>query len=226
MALKPLQAMYPLGQFDGLDGDLTALLGGEVVGFTSYNTIGTDLSAQDVKDGYSGTTNKVRPAVTKTLVANMRPLFLADEGTTGYGTLFGTVVGGTTGQVVTGGAVLGPHTTAGSGKVTLWDKPGLFAVTLDAVDTTATTGLVPGNTTLVPGVGLYATTSGKLTPNVASAFEVVVVARFIEFTTNGSLVTTPNNLVSALNSPNGNVASGKPNSFTQVVIHFAGALDQ
>lgn len=226
MSMKPLQAQYPLGQFDGLDTEFTTLLGGEVVGFASYNTVGSDLSAADVKDGYSGTTNKVRPAVTKTLVVNMRPLFLADEGTTGYGTLFGVVVGGTVGQVVTGGAVLGPHTATGSGKVTLWDKPGLYGVSLDAVDTTASTGLVPGNTTLVPGVGLYATTSGKLTPNVSAAFEAVVVARFIEFMDNGSLVTTPNYLVSALNSPNGNVSSGKPNSFTQAVIHFAGALDQ
>lgn len=226
MALKPLQAMYPLGQFDGLDTEATTLLGGEVVGFLAYNTLGTDLEAADVKDGYSGIgVAKTRPAVTKTLVSGMRPLFLADEGTLGYGTLFGVVVGGTVGQVVTGGAVLGPHTATGSGKVTLWDKPGLYAVTLDAVDTTATTGLVPLNGSLVPGTALYATTQGKLTPNVSAAFEVAVVARFIEFTTNGSLVNTPNSLVAALNSPNGNVTSLRPNSFTQAVIHFAGGLE-
>ena len=60
----------------------------------------------------------------------------------GYGTLFGAVVGGTVGQQVNGpttftGAILGPHTSTGSGKTTCWDKPGLYAVSLDAVDTTS-----------------------------------------------------------------------------------------
>lgn len=221
MALKPLQAQFNYGQFDGVDSELTALLGGEVVSFNTTAITSGDLEAADVKDGYSGTTNKNRPVVSKVLVSGMRPLFLADEGISGYGTLFGTVVGGTVGQVVTGGAVLGPHTTAGSGKVTLWDMPGLYAVTLDAVDTTGSTGLVTGNNSLQAGTALYATTAGKLTPAIGSSFESVVVARFIEFTTNGSLVNTPNSLVAALNSPVGNVSSLRPSSFTQCVIHFA-----
>lgn len=221
MALKPLQAQYPLGQFDGVDGNMTGLLGGEVVGLTAVSLTSTDLEAYDIHDGYSGTTNKTRPGVTSALVSGMRPLFLSDEGTTNYGTLFGSLVGGTAGQVVTGGTVFGPHTTAGSGKVTCWDKPGLYAVTLDAVDATANTGLVPQNSSLSAGTALYATTAGKLTPAIGSAFEAVVIARFVEFTTNGSLVNTPVSLVGALNSPVGNVSSLKPvPAFTQAVIHF------
>lgn len=221
MALKPLQASYPLGQFDGVDASASALKGGEVVGFTRLSyTATTDKSAADLADGYVGVSPKYRPAVTSSLTSGMRPLFLADEGTTGYGTLFGEVVGGATGQVVSGGAQLGPHTSTGSGKVTIWGNPGLYAVTLDAVDTTAATGLTAENTTLTVGAALYATSAGLLTPNAAAAFESVVVARFIEFSTNGSLVTSTRAQVSALNSPTGGAAERL--GFTQAVIHFAG----
>ena len=123
---------------------------------------------------------------------------LADDGTSGYGTLFGVVVGGTVGQVVTGGAVLGPHTATGSGKVTCWDKPGVYGVSLDACDTTASTGLAPTNGTLDTGAALYATSAGLLTPNSGARFENVVVGRFIDFETNGSLVNTPSRLASSL----------------------------
>lgn len=221
MALKPLQASYPLGQFDGVDASASALKGGEVVGFTQLSyTATTDKSAADLSDGYVGTTVKYRPALTSTLTSGMRPLMLADEGTRHYGTLFGEVVGGATGQVVSGGAQLGPHTTTGSGKVTVWDKPGLYAVTLDAVDTTASTGLAPTNSSLSVGAALYATSAGLLTPNVSAAFESVVVARFIEFSTDGSLVTSKVSQVSALNSPTGGAAQQL--GFTQAVIHFQG----
>jgi hypothetical protein len=220
MALKPLQAIYPFGQFDGLDAEASTLLGGEVVGFGYVSTTGTDMHAADINDGYSGTTSPKRPVVTKTLVSGMRPLFLADEGVRGYGTLFGEVVGGTLGQVVTGGAQLGPHTTTGSGKVTLWNYQGNYAVTLDAVDTTASTGLVPGNSSLVPGSALYATSQGKLTPAVGSAFESVVVARFVEFMTSGSRVTTSLSQISALNSPSSAVSNPLGGVFTQAVINF------
>lgn len=189
----------PLGQFDGLDAEVTTLLGGEVVTFGTA-LLTADKGAADVADGYlnPGTS---RVVVTKTLSSGKRPLMLADEGTTYYGTLFGTVVGGTVGQVATGGAVLGPHTATASGKVTCWDKPGLYGVSLDACDTSATTGLQPTNATLVAGAKLYATTAGLLTPNSASKFEDVAVGRFVEFRTNGALVQTPNRLVQALNSP-------------------------
>lgn len=257
MSLKLLQpGIQPLGQFDGLDSDVLTLKGGEVVSFTSVTTnsqpgvttAGLDQAAYDAFDGYvnvSGTFK--RPAVTRLWdgthlpsdgytavsgVATGRPLFLSDEGITGYGTLFGTVVGGTVGQTVYGpnstvaaANLLGPHTATGSGKVTCWDKPGLYAVSLDAVDTTSSTGLVPTNTsTLYSGVALGFTSMGLLTPS-GSAQDIthglVKVGHFVEFNTNGSLVTTPNYLVAALNSPSGSVSSVQTRAFTFATVYFA-----
>lgn len=223
MALHPLQAQYPLGQFDGVDSEVTSFKGGEVCSLTGVSSSGSDKHAKDIEDGYAAENLKLRPAVTLTLSTGMRPLWLADEGTSNYGTLFGSVVGGTVGQVVTGGAVLGPHTAIGSGKITCWDKPGLYAVTLDATDQTSN-GLIPSNTACTVGCKLYATIAGKLTPYATSAFETdLVVARFIEFTTDGSLVTTTVDMVQALNSPVGAVPAKL--GFTQAVIHFSGGLE-
>lgn len=213
MALKLLQpGTQPIGQFDGLDTEVLTLKGGEVVTLVSTAVPG-DLAASDSFDGYVvPAAVQKRPVVTKTLDGYSRPLMLADDGITGYGTLFGSVVGGTVGQVVTGGAVLGPHTATGSGKVTCWDKPGLYAVSLDACDTTAATGLQPTNATLDTGAALYYTSAGLLTPNAAAApagtgGAKTVVGRFVDFETNSSLVNTPNYLVAALNSPSGTTSS-------------------
>lgn len=223
MALRPLQAHYPLGQFDGYDTETTlgnsdTLLGGEVVTLVNYTFsgtfAGTDDAAYDAdgRDGYVGTTRKHRAIATRNLPLDARPLFLADEGANNYGTLFGELVGAVAGKKISGGQ-LGPHTAAGSGKVTCWDKPGLYAVTLDAVDTAAD-GLVPGNATLDVGDPITATSTGLLTPvgSAAGSFDSgnMPVARFVEFSTDGSLVTTPNFLVSSVASV----------AFTQVVIHF------
>jgi hypothetical protein len=234
MSLKLLQpGQQPLGQFDGLDSEALTLKGGEVVTFTAVAAPAQpgvyssgDKAAYDVFDGYvnpSGTAS--RPAVTKTLVGTSRPLMLADEGINGYGTLFGAVVGGTIGQQVNGpntytGAVLGPHTATGSGKVTCWDKQGLYAVSLDACDTNASTGLQPTNTTLTVGSALSFTSQGLLTPNSGGSkvSGAPVVGTLVEFTTNGSLVTTPSSLVAALNSPSGTVAG--PRSFAFAVFTF------
>jgi hypothetical protein len=228
MALRLQQpGIQPLGQYDGYDAETLSVLGGEVGTLVGLLVGGGDHAAKDAdgSDGYVGLPPaNYRPAVTRTLVSGSRPLFLIDDGTLHYGTLFGAVVGGTVGQQVNGpntftGAILGPHTATASGKLTLWDKPGHYAVTLDAVDTTASTGLVPGNASLSVGDPLYATSQGLLTPDGASSFEAsVVVARFIEFTTDQSLVTTPVQLVSALNSPSGNAAQQL--QFTQAVIAF------
>ena len=208
--------IQPLGQFDGYDADTLTVLGGEVGTLTGV-ALGSDSAAKDA-DGTDGYVNATRPAVTRQLASGARPLFLIDDGTLHYGTLFGQVVGGTAGQS-TGGAVLGPHTATASGKLTVWDKPGLYAVTLDAVDTTAGTGLVTGNNTLAVADPLFATATGLLTPDAASSFEAaLVVARFVEFTTDQSLVTTPVQLVSALNSPSGQGAQQVP--MTQAIIHF------
>lgn len=233
MALKPLQAIYPLGQFDGYDtetslGNSDTLLGGEVVTLVNYTFSGTfpgtDDAAKDAdgSDGYVGTTQKYRPIVTRNLPLDARPVFLADEGAKHYGTLFGELVGAVAGKKTVGGQ-LGPHTASGSGKVTCWDKPGLYAVTLDAVDTAAD-GLVPGNATLDVGDPITATSTGLLTPVGSSvgSFDSgnLPVARFVEFSTDGSLVTTPNYLVAAANSPSGSLGVPAQVAFTQAVIHF------
>ena len=240
MSLKLLQpGIQPLGQFDVVDSELTSFKGGEICSFTylatenppGVHSSGVDTAAYDVFDGYATTTLK-RPAVSKNwngtvLASTSRPLFLSDDGIAGYGTLFGTVVGGTVGQVsygpsstVAAANLLGPHTATGSGKMTLWDKPGLYAVSLDAVDTTASTGLVPTNTSLVGGDTLYFTSAGLLTPTSGSAVSSsVTVGHLVEFNTNGSLVTTPNYLVAALNSPSGTVA--QPRAFAFATIYFA-----
>ncbi len=201
MALVLLNAgdTRPLGQFDGYDSVLTSFKGGEVCTWIGVNVTAGDKAAADVtNDGYVGTVTKTRPAVTFNLANGARPLFLADDGTSGYGTLFGQVVGGSAGSSVSGGAQLGPHTATGSGKVTLWANPGLYGVTLDACDTNASTGLQPTNSTLTVGAPLYATATGLLTPNSGAAFESVVVGRFAEFSTGDTLVTTPNSLTDAL----------------------------
>lgn len=227
MSLKLLQpGCQPLGQYDGLDTEVLTLKGGEVVTFSSVVVPSTDKAASDAfADGYVAPSSRV--VVTKTLLSTSRPLMLADEGITGYGTLFGTVVGGTVGQQVNGpnsvtGAVLGPHTATGSGKVTCWEKPGLYAVSLDACDPNVTNGLQPQNPTLTTGSALYATSAGLLTPTLASSAGGAgpVVGRFVEFETNGSLVTTPNSLVAALNSPSGNVSSVTSKVFAFATFYF------
>lgn len=223
MALRLQQpGIQPIGQFDGYDAITLTVKGGEVGSLVGIALGPTDLAAKDAdgSDGYVGIppANR-RPVVTTQLVEGMRPLMLIDDGTSHYGTLFGQVVGGTAGQIVTGGAVLGPHTATASGKLTCWDKPGLYAVTLDAVDVTAVTGLVPTNPTIAVGDPLFATDAGLLTPNAAASFEAgLVLARFVEFTTDQSLVTTPLQLVSALNSPSG--SPGSQLVFTQAIFHF------
>ncbi len=213
MALELVQpGINPLGQFDGHDSVYLTVKGGEV-GTIVGVAIAADKGAADVNDGYASAASQ-RPVVTTALTNGDRPLFLIDEGIRGYGTLFGSVIGGIAGQISDGvgqynGQLLGPHTAAASGKLTLWDKPGTYAVTLDAVDTTVATGLVPSNPTLTIGDALYATSAGLLTPTSGSAFETVVLGRFLNFEPykGGSLVTTPVSLVSASNSP---VGQGQP----------------
>jgi outer membrane lipoprotein SlyB len=203
MSLKLLQpGINPIGQFDGVDGELSTIMGGEVVTLKSVTVATADLAAKDVFDGYVNSVKRVY--VSRNLATTSRPLMLADDGITGYGTLFGSVVGGTVGQNTTG-TTLGPHTATGSGKITCWDKPGLYGVSLDAACDQAADGLVPTNASLDTGTSLTfvpssSTVGGKLTPvgSTAAAGNTVVVGHFVDFETNGSLVTTPNYLVSSL----------------------------
>jgi len=123
------------------------------------------------------------------------------------------------------GAILGPHTATGSGKVTCWDKPGLYALSLDACDTAVTTGLQPTNTTIDVGQALTYSSTGLLTPvGSPAAVGTTVVGRFVDFETNGSLVTTPNRLVAALNSPSGLVSSVGPRQFAFATFFFGPPL--
>jgi len=221
MALKLVnQAGNALGQFDGYDAEVPTYLGGEVVTFASVPVADPDKAAADVYDGYVNYLAVAnRTVVTKTLVAGSRPLMLADDGVAGYGTLFGSVVGGTVGKVTTG-AVLGPSTATGSGKITCWHLPGVFAVSLDACDTDAATGLQPTNVALNAGAALTYSADGLLTPVATSTISVggPTVGTLIDFETNGSLVTTPNYLVSALNVPYGFTPG--PRQFSYAVFYF------
>lgn len=258
----------PLGQFDGYDADYLSVKGGEVGHFANaaYPTSGTPAGAKaagydtgvfDAFDGYvpetllKSVSGMGRPAVTVQFAAAdayAAPLFLVDDGSSGayangfagagYGTLFGQVVGGVGGQVTTGGAVLGPHTATGSGKLTIWDKPGLYGVTLDAVDTSASTGVVPANTALTVGTPLGCTSSGLLTMAAGASNALAgsggnpttgtwsatkgACAFLVEFSTGGQLVTTPNYLVAALNSPSSSISSAQTKTFKFAVINWLG----
>ena len=254
---------YPLGQFDGYDTQVYSLKGGEVMSLYSIPVTNTDHAAKDVFDGYTD----YQLVQTRTIAGlystasaigtNARPivpLFLSDEGIAGYGTIFGTVVGQAAGQIsyantaagaaaaATAGNLLGPSTATGSGKVTLWDKPGLYGVTLDAVDSVTASGLVPTNTSLNTGTAVTWVTSaqntvgstsgwstaGQLTPSAASNPSTggtnagTPVGFFVEFESNGSLVTTPNTLVAGYSSPS-NLPGGAnvgPRTFYLALITF------
>lgn len=231
MALKLLQpGIQPLGQFDGYDSATFSVKGGEVMQFGSVaapNPPGTDLAVSDAfADGYADSGHlRVVVAFAGTSVttdADSRPYMLSDDGVFGYGTLFGAVVGAVGGQSgmsaygVTPPFLIGPPTTTGSGKITCWDKPGLYAVSLDAVDSSLQPGVfvsAPGTAVdFIDGSGvLCASTSGDAGGHVG-------VASFVSFETTGSLVTTPNSLVAALNSPSGSAAP--LGQFAYVVVHF------
>lgn len=252
MALKLKQAgLQPLGQFDGYDSDYTTILGGEIGFFQTviYKFPGSaDLGAYDAFDGYAGFANYgtnqswVRPAISHTFSSaalgglgdtSPRPLFLLDEGQIGYGTMFGYVVGGVVGQVVpnpsnvttTNTTVLGPTTALASGKVTCWDKPGLYSITLDAVDPAITPGALNSGAAALPGAPVYFMSTGKLTFTAGSAWNGVatsnIVGRFVEFATSGALVTTPNYLANPpVAGSAGQNWQGFVRKFTEMVISF------
>lgn len=217
MALFPLQpGLYPLGQYDLLDTDLAALEGGEVMTLTtaSASNSSTEQASYDARDGYmfdaSGTINN-RPVATFASTAAQFPLFLSDDGTAGYGTLFGEIIGTPVGLSTTG-SNLGPNTAAASGKVTLWDKAGLYAVTtssvssdfITSISTGASAGLVPGRVLGFTSAGLLAHSSCSVQPAVSATG----VAHFVEFQATQSLVNTPARLV------------GATTIYTQIVFHW------
>jgi len=219
MALYPLQpGMHPLGQFDVLDTVLNSVAGGEVMTLTTAsrtNTL-TETAAADALDGYTYADAGLRPATTLATTAAEFPLYLSDDGTgPGYLTYFGGLTGPLGLGLSENGTQLGPHTAAGSGKVTLWDKPGLFAVSVNALasDFVSTIPVVAG---LAPGLAIgfgSGADAGKLAHDGCSnKVAATGVGRFVEFSSEPSLVTTPNRLV------------GADEQFTRVVLQWDAGL--
>jgi len=162
----------PCGQFDGYTGEgPVAWLGGEVA------VLITDESVD--ANGYFNVF--ARPAKT----GDIGPFYLTDDGTLGYGVIFGNTVMKTDTGFVSGSDAatrLGPASYAASGKVTLWDKPGLYAVTPDALSMTQ------GDLDAAkPGDSLTVTADGKLETSGALAG---AVASVVSYHMNESLVTT------------------------------------
>lgn len=201
MALKIFQpGLEPCGQFciqDGYD-----ILGGEIVTVCSLPRTNTlaEHAAFDARQGYTNDVDKKRLGVVPYMAENgLRPLWLADEGSSGYGTLFGQQISSAATFTI-GSENIGPNTMAGSGKITIWNKPGIYGVTTDAVDTHASLGLVPANGSLRPGVALYPMSNGKMTPTASrapgGALGADVVGRFLQFCDSSvTLVNTPKSLV-------------------------------
>jgi hypothetical protein len=184
MALHILQpGLRPIGQFD-LKAAQT-VTGGEIGVFEADTNTGNsteDPAAADVLQvGPISNGDKLMVALgqpthttlvafpTTGLAGDLR--FLLDDGTDGYGTLMGSAIGGTAGLGVTygrsaSGAVvaIGPATHFGSGKVTCWHAPGLYAI-----DGTALTGATQANATL------YATSAGILTAVAAGDSVAIAV---------------------------------------------------
>lgn len=190
--LKLLQpGIEPLGQFDIEDDDISLVKGGEVAVFRALDK-STDAYASDV--------DQVGPELHLKLgdVSADGVLYgLVDEGTSPeYGTLFGTVIGVTTGQGTGFGAqdssgvvVVGPSTMAGSGKATLWTKPGLYGVSLPAWTSESEFDAASLNDALY-GDAEDGTNDGKIT--TTSSGNGVAVAVYLGPVDDRSLVSTTN----------------------------------
>ena len=214
MALFILQpGIQPLGQFDVLDTDASSIVGG-MIGTWSveprYNT-STETAKEDVFDGYASPyiseniTTAYRPVIriaNNTTLDESKAMYLMDEGTANYGTLFGSIIG----MYNPSGTGVGPNTMTGSGKVTLWDKAGMYAVTFEACysNKNVTNGaLEAGQDTPLPGDTLYRhVADGKIcrlataTDNGGTAANNKI-ATYVEHASKGALVTTPAKLVGA-----------------------------
>lgn len=183
----------PLGEFDLLDSEATSIVGGEIGTFDGTlrdSAGGTDLHAFDA-DGYVEGTFPNRTVIRRANDTDAGPFLILDDGIRGYGTFFGTLVGSTTGKVIGNpvsgaGTILGPTTLAGSGKVTAWDKPGLYMVTTNVLDSTN-----PPTAATAPGTALYSNAVGQWTLTAGGG----VVGRFVEWQNGDSLVNTPADLV-------------------------------
>lgn len=182
----------PIGQFDLADDDSKLVVGGEV----------GILTALDLTDAYAGDVNISGPRIQVKLgdVTNDGELYgLVDEGKSGYGTLMGTVIGATVGQgtgfgamATNGTVVVGPSTVVGSGKATLWTKPGLYGVTVDAWADSAEFDALTLNADIF-GSAEDGTVDGKLTTSSVGQ----QVALGLGLSTDTSLVSTTNTAAGA-----------------------------
>jgi hypothetical protein len=142
MALKLLHpGLRPMGQFDANDSEAVTITGGEVCKLAAQ---ASEVAAGDV--GVTTPALEVQTATSlNTSAQNGQMLFLADEGIAGYGTLFGSMIGAIAGQSTQSGAaggavVIGPKTSSGSGKITLFHAAGLYGITAPANPASATGG--------------------------------------------------------------------------------------
>jgi hypothetical protein len=221
MALYILQSgIEPLGQFDVLNTDASTIVGGMIGTWDeSLRTqSSTETAAADVFDGYvdaeisesagsgnpgttTGSTAAYRPLIRiadSTTTDDSKAMFLMDEGISSYGTLFGSVIG----MFNVSGTAVGPSTLTGSGKVTCWDKPGLYAVSFEACysNKNVTNGaLEAGQDTPLPGDCLcrYGATGKICRYATATNPTLNKIGVYIEHATGGSLVHTPAKLVGA-----------------------------
>lgn len=209
--LKPITpGLQPVGFFDMKDTELTGLKGGEVLTLGSATDLNSasETAAYDVRDGYVGPAT--RAVATLATAATHNYLALADEGSgPDYFTMLGTVVGGKVGLVVSSGSVNGPHTALATGKVTMWDRPGLYEVSIDACAAGFTAAAV---NVLAPGNVLGHTNAGKLAVAASSGVSGTGCAVFAEFSGSPSLVTTPRRLV------------GATEAVDRMLISFTGAI--
>lgn len=220
MALYVLQpgTARPLGQFDFLDTDLSNVKGGDFGTWDEASRLNTatEKAAFDARDGYvADQVDAGSPAASRPILRladagagdNGKAHYLLDDGTAGYGTLFGSVVGLPVGLSTTG-SNLGPHSAAASGKVTAWAQEGMFAVSTDALDADVLGGANLNDTPL-PGELLYrGAATGQLTRVVVSGNKA---ALFVELGNSGSLVTTPGSLV------------GASAAFDRITVNYMGA---
>jgi hypothetical protein len=184
----------PLGQFDIEDTDTDLVVGGEVAVFRAV-----DFST----DGYASDVLQQGPSVHLKLdkVSADGVIYgLVDEGSSAgvggrsYGTLFGQMIGTTVGQGTgvggqpsVGTVVIGPSTIRGSGKATLWTKPGLYGVTSNAWELQAEYDAATLNTKIY-GTTSNGTDDGKL----STVLDGADVALVLGPVTDTSLVSTTN----------------------------------
>lgn len=216
MGLKLLQpSLRPLGQFDVKDDDLDAIQGGKYV----------ELEDAGATEGYAADVGQVGPlspaasattafeAMTFALEArtdgNMGGL--ADDGTTGYGTLYGTVIGGTAGQGTGLGALstkgvvtVGPTSALASGKVTVWHAAGLYGVDSAALATATTNSTDTGpaliDTNLALNSAVTAIPSGNADRGSLLSSDADVtdqIAIYVGSVTDSSLVSTSERAVTS-----------------------------